>query len=398
MPNQITAAGLEVKTRAELIAEYTAAYQDIYGPDINLGSDTPDGQMMNIDVQAVLDLEDLLVQINNSFDPDLAIGNILDQRVAINGIQRQAGTYTKTNITVVVDRSLTLPGLDDQAEEADPEGTIYTVSDDAGNQWYLLETVSPGAAGTYSYAFRAKNPGAVLTVPNSITIAVTVILGVVSINNPTTYTTLGLNEETDPPLRLRRQKSVSLSSQGYLDGLLAALLNVSGVTAAFVYENDTGSPDGDGVPGHSIWAIVDGGEPSDIATQIYRKRNAGCGLFGSETFAITQRDGSTFIVRWDFVTPQDIYIQFDAESINGVDPIDSAAIKAGLVERLAPGVFERVNINQLATVVQEIDPNCLVTNAGFSLSPLGPFTETLLPSAKNRQFRLDAANIDITVV
>ncbi len=395
MPNVINAAGLTVMTRAELVAQYTADYQAIYGDDINLGSDTPDGQMLNIQVQAILDLQDLLVQINNGFDPDLAIGVTLDQRCAINGVQRQAGTFTRTNLLITVDRTLTLNGLDADAEN--PAGTGFTFSDNSGNNWILLETVVLNA-GAHSLAFRAKNPGAVLTVPNTINIPVTVVLGVVSGNNPTTYTTLGLNEETDAQLRIRRQRSVSLSSQGYLAGLLAALLNVSGVTAAFVYENTTSSADGDGVPGHSIWVIVNGGAPADIANAIYLKRNAGCGMKGSETYTITQVDGTPFVIKWDNVEDEDIFIQFDASSINGVDAVDASAIADGLVTLLTPGVFERVNVNELATLVQQIDPNCLVTNAGLSLSAMGPFTDTLLPSAKNKQFAVDSANIDITVI
>lgn len=396
MPNVIDANGLEVATRAELVASITAALQAIYGADINLDSDSPDGQLMNIFIQAILDNEDLLVQIYNGFDPDLAIGRTLDMRCAINGVQRQAGTFTLTNIDITVDRALTLPGLD--AEVDNPDGTGYTVADNAGNNWILVATQNPAGAGTYTYAFRAQNPGAVLTTPNTITVPVTVILGVTAINNPTTYTSLGLNEETDAELRIRRQKSVSLSSQGYLRGLLAALLNINGVTAAFVYENTDSATDGDGVPGHSIWVIVNGGDPEDIANAIYSKRNAGCGMKGSETYTITQVDGSPFIVKWDEVTPEDLYIEFDAESINGVDPIDDAGIKDYLVENLTPGVFETVDINHLATLVQAFDPNCLVTNAGFADNGGGPFTDTLEPTGKNYQFTVDAANINITVI
>src|ERR1700744_4144299 len=110
--NSLTAQGLTTSTQPQLLAYYTAQYQSIYGADINLASDTPDGQWMNIIIQTVLDLQDLLTQIYNSFDPDNAIGTQLDQRVAINGIQRLAGTYSITNITLVLTQSVNLYGLD----------------------------------------------------------------------------------------------------------------------------------------------------------------------------------------------------------------------------------------------------------------------------------------------
>lgn len=393
MPNEITPTGLVTQTQAELIALFTELFQTIYGGDIDLSPSSPDGEMMMGFIQTVLDSLDLDTQIYNSFDPDAAFGVTLDARVAFNGIQRQAGTHTVTNVTITVSQALTLYGLDQDVQQ------VYTVADNAGNQWQLQATQTPPTAGAYAYSFRAANPGAVLTVPNTITVPVTVVLGVVMINNPTTYTTLGENEETDAALKIRRQKSVSLSSQGYLAGLLAALENINGVTAAFVYENNTASTDMDGVPSHSIWVIVSGtGEDSEIANAIYRKRNAGCGMFGDTTYTITQVNGSPFIIRWDIVEPEDLFIEFDATSLDGTNAPNIALILEQLPVIFVPGVFEQVNINDLATLVQSIDPNTLVTNAGFSTTLGGSYTAVLEPSEKNKQFVVSAENIVITPI
>lgn len=390
MPNLIGPTGIVVQTQQELVTFYTNAYESIYGSGINLDASTPDGQMMMIQIQAVQDLQDLLVQVYNMFDPDNAVGVVLDQRVAINGIQRQGGTHTLTNVTIITSQALTLYGVD---QVVNPP---YTVADNEGNQWVLLVTIPISDAGTYVLGFEALNPGAVLSVPNTITTPVTIVLGVVSINNPSTYTTLGLNEESDADLKIRRQKSVSLSSQGYLAGLLAALENISGVTAAFVYENTTGSTDGDGIPGHSIWVIISGAaSPASIANAIYTKRNAGCGMVGDETFNIAQADGTVFTVRWDMVTPEDLFIKFTATSLDGVNPPNIAAIRAGLVTTFAPGVNQQVNVNELATLVQDLDANTLVTSAGFSTSSGGSFTTTLTPTSKDKQFAISSPDIII---
>src|SRR5690606_2784132 len=143
--------------------------------------------------------------------------------------------------------------------------------------WFLVATQVGIAAGSHVYAFRAGFPGQVFPIRNTITVQDTIRLGVSAVHNRPTYTTLGEDEETDAALRLRRQRSVSLASQGYLAGLLAALENIPGVTSAFVYENNTDSTDINGVPSHSIWVIVAGsGADEDIAEAIYTKRNAGC--------------------------------------------------------------------------------------------------------------------------
>jgi hypothetical protein len=361
MPNSIGPDGLVVKTQAELVDQFTTALEAIFGSDIDVGSSTPDGQWMMEIVQCALDLEDLLVQINNMFDPDFAVGVILDQRVAINGIQRQAGTFTVTNVTLVISQALNLFGIDQETQAP------FTVADNAGNQFVLQTTQNIASPGTYVFSFQALSPGAVQTIPNTITVPVTIVLGVTSINNPTPAITTGINEESDVELKVRRQKSVSLASQGYLAGLLAALENINGVTSAFVYENNTDSTDGDGTPSHSIWVIVAGtGADADIANAIYTKRNAGCGMRGNISYTIVQVNGIPFNVRWDIVIAQTLFISFTATSIDGVNPPNVAAIRAGLPLSFVPGVNQEVDINHLATQVQVIDPNTLVTDAGFS--------------------------------
>lgn len=55
-----------------------------------------------------------------------------------------------------------------------------------------------------------------------------------------------------------------------LDGAIA---NVSGVIRHKLYENDTGSPDANGLPAHSVAAIVDGGDVTAVAQTIRGKRD-----------------------------------------------------------------------------------------------------------------------------
>lgn len=450
MPNSIGAGGLTIATYAELVASFTAAMQAIYGNDIVLTSDSPDGQWMNIIVMAALNLEELLMQINAMFDPDQAVGVILDQRCAINGIQRQQGTFTVTNITLVITQALNLYGLD---QAVNP---VFTIADNAGNQWQLQTTQLAVSPGTVTFSFQSATPGANPTIPNTITVPITIVLGVASINNPSTYTTLGINEESDAAFKIRRQKSVSLSSQGYLQGLLAALENIPGVTSASVYENNTGTPDGLsedaayplGTPGHTIWAIVAGtvavplapawnalttysygtivssagvnyiswqnnnlnhvvsnttywGVYNAVAQAIYAKRNAGAGMRGETSYTITQIDASPFVILYDVVTQEVLYASFTVTSLDGKNMPNITAILAGLVNTY--GVNQEVNINMLTTMVNQIDPNTLVTFTssgtpsvgGFSTSVGGAYTNTLSPALRSKQFSLSSNHIII---
>jgi len=398
MPNKLDSNGLQTIQQSEIIASLTSSFQSIYGTNINLGANTPDGQMMYIFAQGIMDVAQLLMQIYNSFDPDKALGSSLDARVAINGIQRVAGTYTVTNVTITISTtgSVNLYGLDQTAQQ------VYTVQDNAGNQWQLQTTNTGLTTGSYVLAFQSATPGAILTTIGTITSAVTSVLGVTGINNPSTYTSLGTNEETDAALRVRRQKSVALASTGFVQSLLAALENVSGVSAAFVYENVTGTTDGSGVPGHSIWCIVGGSAAAaDIANAIYLKRSAGCGMYGSQSYNVSQPNGVGFTVYWDNVTTQNLFIEATLSSIDGVNVPNYLGIvnaSTGLPKTYAPGVYQEVDITSLGTAIQAIDPNALVTGAGFCTTYNGVYANTLQPSTKNKQFVVLAANIILTPV
>ena len=110
MVNKVDTIGLTVDSLAESITSLTEDFREIYGADINVASNTPDGQLINLIAQIKTDLLTLLTGIYNSFDPDQAVGILLDQRCAINGVQRQGATFSFINIQITTDRALTLQG------------------------------------------------------------------------------------------------------------------------------------------------------------------------------------------------------------------------------------------------------------------------------------------------
>ncbi len=331
MPDILDSTGLTVKTRTEIVTDLETMFRAIYGSDINLDQNSPDGQLIGILAQQAVDIRELLVLVYNSFNPDRAIGTQLDERVTINNIQRRGGTFTVTPITLVIASTVTLQGLD--ANYNDVNATGYTVSDNSGNQFILVDSET-FAAGTYSRNFRAKNLGLVETAVNTITNPITRVLGVTSVNNPSGVLEVGQNEETDAQLRLRRQYSVSISSLGYLNGLLGALLNLDGVSDGKVYENVTNTTDADGIPAHSIWAVVEGGANTDIANTIYEKKSAGSGMRGAVEVDIATASGNILTVKFDRPTAKDLYIRFDIMPTISGTSFDAPAIKSYMVENL----------------------------------------------------------------
>lgn len=391
MPNIINSQGLQIATQAELYQKLRTALEEIYGEEVNLAPDTPDGQLLSIFVQMTLDNAETLKLVNSMFDPDQAVGVLLDMRVAINGIRRRKGTKTITPVTITTNQGVTLYGLDQVDQE------VYTVKDNAGTRWQLMETSTIPSAGSYSLNFMAENEGRVLTVPNTIQSAVTVVLGVTAINNPSTYTTLGVNEETDYQLRERRRKSVSLSSKGFTDSLRANLENIEGVSSAQVYENYTSSPLPDGQIANSIWVVISGNpDDYDVAMAIYEKRSMGCNTVGDKSYSVPQLDGSMFTVRWDEVEIEPLFVKMNISPIDPSINPDIVKIKSEIVEQLRVGVNSKITINQVASVVSNADRNSVATNIGLGLSPLSANNNIATPSSKKKQLVINESDIIIT--
>lgn len=386
MPNSFDANGLQTLTQNEIVEDLTQDLKDIYGEDINVESNSPDGQVINIFAQMLEDQYELLNQVNASFDPDQAIGTVLDQRCAINGIQRKAGTYTFVTIDVIADRSVTLNGVDQYSEEQ-----AYTISDGQGNL-FVLSATSAINSGTSQLVFRAKNIGNIEILPNTITTPVTIVLGVISVNNPGVAITQGTNEETDAELRARRKASVSISNQGYTDGLQAALANLPDVSRVNVYQNRSNTTDADGIPGHSIWVVVQGGTDAEIGAVMDNKVAGGVGMKGSQNVNVQQADGQVATYYFDRPSAQTLYVTLDITPLDG-QTIVPADIKSALVNGMSFQPNETVDSSAIICYIKSIQDNVALT---CQVSTDGTTWETVVtPTTKDKYFQITTDSITI---
>jgi len=67
MPDSLDQNGLQIKTYNELLSDATTAFKAAYGNDIELTSNSPDGQMINFLAQIGTDVRELIVNTYNSF-------------------------------------------------------------------------------------------------------------------------------------------------------------------------------------------------------------------------------------------------------------------------------------------------------------------------------------------
>lgn len=395
MPNDINAAGISIETYADsvdAIVNGTADAQglkQIYGSDINVDQNSPDGQMVNIFALSKQDILALIVQDYNSKDPDQAVGAALDGVSQLCGITRKGGTYTRTNVSITASKTVTLNGLDGT-------GTPFTVSDSTGNLFYL-EVGATISAGTTAKSFRAANVGEVTANASTLTVIKTPTAGITSVTNSSSALEIGADQETDAQLRIRRQRSVAQPALGWFAGLYAALLSLDGVIECKVIENTTNSTDSDSIPAHGIWVIVDGGTAADIAATIYRYRNAGCAMKGTVSTAVTQIDSSTFTILHDVAAQVPLYIKITASSVTG-GTADAAAIQESIVNGYVLGIFETADITSITAVVHDANPGLLVTACSVCATGGGTFVSSLAPTTKDKRFVMSTGNITVTVV
>lgn len=330
------------------------------GEEINFDSSSPDGQFTNILAQLISDNKELTREIYNSFNPDNCSGTVQDSRYALNYITRNGGSFTIQNIDIVINKTCTLEGLDGNYN--DINAASYTVADDAGNLWYLIDTVTK-SAGTYSLPFRSAKREKLTPVLNTITNQITKVLGVVSVTNSTAPTSYGQEQETDGQFRIRRNRSTTIKGQNNYDAMNAQLLELDDVTDAIVFVNNTSTPNsnvtGDvnnPVPAYTVWAIVEGGANEDIAGIIYQN---GCGLdtWGSVTVNTRNVAGTIIPVNFDRDVPVRLYVTFDVKI---TDP-NFVLNKNQLAEAVADNLSFKLNAPAETSYITEVAANALLS-------------------------------------
>lgn len=395
MANVIDENGIHIDDLNTTLENLKTNFRSIYGQDVNLEQNSPDGQLLNIIAQAKQDLLEFAVSIYNGMDIDTVVGNQQDILYKLLGLNRKSSEYSYVEVAVKTNAACNLNGLDSNV--LNPTAVGYTVSDNNGNNWYLVDSVSLQANTTTILNFRAANAGALECLPNTITVMSTIVAGVESVNNPAIQYLTGNSEESYAAFRLRANKSKAIASIGFEDGLRAQLENISTVGAAFVYQNRTDTTDSKGVPPHSIWCIVEGGTDDEIGQVIYANLTDGCGMKGGTTVYVTKSNGSLEEILYDRPVFQNLYIKANLQNLSG-SALDLSYIKTQMVTELGFDIYGAADSSNITTVMKSIVVNNAVPYDVQVSSDNKTWKEYLLPSSVQNKFTITAANITLTVV
>jgi len=205
------------------------------------------------------------------------------------------------------------------------------VKDANGVIWNLPSSVTIDVSGSVTVTATCANSGSVAAVAGSITKINTPTRGWTAVSNASAAT-VGSAAETDAQLRMRQAQSVAIPALTPFDAVDGAIANVTGVTRHKLYENDTGAVNSDGIPAHSLAAIVDGGDVTDIAQTIRGKKGQGVATFGSTTVTVPDKYDNPHAISFSRSTDVPIYVAITLKVFTGYTTQIGEQIKQAIAD------------------------------------------------------------------
>ena len=147
--------------------------------------------------------------------------------------------------------------------------------------------------------------------PNTVVQIQTPVSGWLNAANLETMS-VGTNQETEEEARRRQQRSTALTSYRQIDAIYAALKNIPGVVFCRVYQNDRYSPyDSRGIPYKEVAAVVEGGDPKEIADALFYRFPVGVIGYGNTAMIRYDIQGVTYAI--SFSRPVDVPVWVEIE-------------------------------------------------------------------------------------
>lgn len=383
----IDANGFKAESFTEILTRLSNGLKNIYGQDINLDQDSPDGQQLGIQANIISDFQDLALYIYNSMDPDLADGANFDKLLKLLARTRLPSSRSTVDIEMVLNKTVSIPAS-------------YTIKD-LNNQNWIIGTAQTLDAGTHLVSFYSEDWGSITAEPNTINEQVTILTEVVSINNPESAIS-GRDEESIVQVRERRNKILEINASSTIGSIIGKILDLNGVVDAVPYENMTKiyDPVRDIQP-NSYWIVVKGGDIAQISEIIAKDKTGGTGLKGQvETVYIekfVRQNGSVrefyHDVKFDRPTEVSIHIKFKVSRKISTQSIDIEHIKDTLANKEFY-IAQNITVTELYSTIYSAATNYIATDLEVSKDGV-TWSSVLLEAGYDEEFIIEKSNIEI---
>lgn len=326
-----SAAGLSIPSESANLAGLLADFQAAFGGSLNPSPTTPQGQLIASLAAIIGGANDLLLDIVNQVDPAVADGRMQDAIARIYYLSREPAQPTTVTCTCTGANGTVIPA-----------GSLAMASDGTIYQSVGAATIT---GGTASVVFQATKTGPIACPAGSLNTIYRVVPGWDTITNAADGAP-GQDKETRAQFEGRRSASVAINAAGILPAIRGAVLGVTGVSDAYVTENDTGSTatiGGVSIPAHSLYVCIQGGADADVARAIWSRKPPGCAYAGSTTVTV-QDTGSgyappypSYSVKFTRPTAVPLYLAVSIASTSAV-PSDALQQVRGAVARVLAGI------------------------------------------------------------
>jgi len=270
VPNiTIGPTGLVAPSESQILTGTNADINAAFGGGLNMAQTTPQGQL-SVSMAAIIgNVYSQFVNLANMFDPAFAQGRFQDALARIYFLQRQPALPTTLNVVC--------SGLPNVVIPAGSQ-----IMDSAGNTYVATQQGTIASTGSVIIPFANLVAGPI-AIPSSVSIFQAIVgWDSVSVSSGT----LGQNVETRSAFETRRQNAVAANSVGSVASIRGAVLNVPGVTDAYVTENSsngTATIGGVSIPPHSLYVAAVGGSASAVAQAIWSRKIPGCSYYPGNT-------------------------------------------------------------------------------------------------------------------
>lgn len=374
----LTDAGLSIESQEEIRAGLDTDMKSTFGPQINTTDGGVIGQVNGILSERLVLLQEGLQAVVSSQDPEAAVGAMLVALAALTGTTPLAAAKSTTTLTLTGDDATlvaegsvaavtvtevpfattadaTLALLDvwvlstayvigdrvsndgnayvctdsgTSAGSGGPTGTVTTPITDGGVIWRFM---GEGLAAV-DVAAEASATGPTIATAGSIIEIVTAVSGWSGVIN-LADALVGRDDESDEDLRVRREEELQTPGTGPQKAIRTDLRALEGVTAVRVFMNVTDTTDGDGVPPHSVEALVSGtAEPQAIWDQLLLSVAAGIRTHGTEVGTSTDDEGIAQAMKYSIPDEIGIYVTITLTYDADLYPSDGdAAVKAAII-------------------------------------------------------------------
>ena len=303
----VTANGFVAKPVSVIVEELNNKFNASFGSTFDTSPESPDGQIIGIVADIAGECWQQSELSFNGYRPGAMGGVGLDNICELTNVQRYVGRHSRVTVECTGTAGTIVP-----AGSLVTDGTMQFATD--------IEVILPGDVTAI-----ATQSGEYYIAPNTVNkiVDTTLIPGWTAVNNADIGET-GIEYESDPSLRARRDKTTAISGSATVEAIYASLSDLN-LDYIRIRDNDTGSAIG-AQPSGTIFVVVDGGTKNDIARRIYNAKTGGVPTFGTESINIADSKGYPHTIKFSRSSNTKVFVKgtFKRRAGSNVSSNDSA--------------------------------------------------------------------------